>query len=80
MISTDCFSAIRRIAMTNVIVLGVSGKKDGGAGILYLMGIFSRHPFFRSRQLDHASSLRGGTTKQSADIQLNIQKNDFQLW
>jgi hypothetical protein len=59
-------------AMTNVIVLGVRGGKDGGRRCS-INSIFStRHPFPLSPRVDYVSSLRGGTMNQSADIQLNI--------
>jgi hypothetical protein len=57
--------------MTNVVGSVVRREKDGGIKCFRNTKLLIRHPFLPSPYLPHEPSLRGGTTKQSADL-MNI--------
>jgi len=67
--AVDCFSASRRIAMT---VAGCSVRRGEGWVRGYDLLLIVTHPSPLPTPPMLYSSLRGGTTKQSIDLQPNI--------
>jgi hypothetical protein len=53
--------------MTVVVDNLEKGEMDGRQKCTLNKILFTRHPFLLSPLVDHESSLRGGTTKQSVD-------------